>query len=63
MTAYEIYRVRTALKEREMVAEQAWQELKACNDPEKGAELVEAEERYLAAKETRRMYDEGWKSL
>lgn len=57
MTAYEIYRVRTALKEREMVAEQAWRKLQDCNDPEKAGELVEAEERYLAARETRRMYD------
>lgn len=57
MTAYEIYRVRTALKEREMVAEQAWQKLKDCNDPEKATELAEAEERYQAAKETRRVYD------
>lgn len=36
MTAYEIYRVRTALKEREMVADQAWRKLQDCNDPEKG---------------------------
>lgn len=57
MTAYEIYRVRLALTKRAKDAEEEWRNLKECNDPEKATELAEAEERYQAAKETRRVYD------
>ena len=57
MTAYEIYRVRTALKERALAAERAWEKLKDCDDPEKAKEKEAAAEKYQAARDTLRMYD------
>lgn len=57
MTAYEIYRVRTALKERALAAERAWEKLKDCDDTEKAKEKEAAAEKYQAARETLRMYD------
>ena len=59
MTADEIYRVRTALKERALAAERVWEKLKDCNcdDPEKAEKKEAAAEKYQAAMETLRMYD------